>query len=231
MSIYSKSRLELYAYFNPDELYRLKKLDEKWTKFLWIFLGIAIFLHGLFFVSNIIKNLNLAPKEPPPLSIEIVAPKGGAADTGAVKKPVEMVKPTPEPKPKEKPTPKPSEQAKPLPVPQEIPKTETTPTKSATEKSVSTVDSDKYADYLKNPKPPYPMGPYREGIEGTVWLRVEVLEDGTVGQLQVVQSSGNDELDQSALTTVKTWRFNAAVQGGRAAAQFVRIPITFKLHR
>ena len=75
------------------------------------------------------------------------------------------------------------------------------------------------------------MGPYREGIEGTVWLRVEVLEDGTVGQLQVAQSSGNDELDQSALTTVKTWRFNAAVQGGKAAAQFVRIPITFKLHR
>jgi protein TonB len=229
MSIYSKSRLELYAYFNPDELYRLRKLDENWTKFLWIFLAFAIFLHGLFFVGNIIQNLNLVTKAPPPLSIEIVAPKGGAADTGAVKKPVEMVKPTPEPKPKEKPVPKPGEQAK--PVPQEIQKTETTPAKSATEKSVSTVDSDKYADYLKNPKPAYPMGPYREGIEGTVWLRVEVLEDGTVGQLQIAQSSGNDELDQSALTTVKTWRFNAAVQGGKSAAQFVRIPITFKLRR
>jgi protein TonB len=229
MSIFSNSRLELYAYVNPDELYRLRKLDEKWTKFLWIFLIVAIFLHGLFFVGKIIQNLNLVSKAPPPLSIEIVAPKGGAADTGAVKKPVEMVKPTPEPKPKEKPVPKPGEQAK--PVPQEIPKTETTPAKSATEKSVSTVDSDKYADYLKNPKPAYPMGPYREGIEGTVWLRVEVLEDGTVGQLQIAQSSGNDELDQSALTTVKTWRFNAAVQGGKSAAQFVRIPITFKLRR
>jgi protein TonB len=228
MSLYSKSRLELYAYFNPQELSRLNKLDEKWTKFLWIFFLVAVLLHALFFVGNVIKNLNLIQKEPPPLSIEIVAPKGSAADASAAKKPI-IDTPKPVTQPKEKPTPKLGDQAK--PVVQEPPKPQTIPEKPPADKSAATVDSDKYADYLKNPKPSYPMGPYREGIEGTVWLRVEVLEDGTVGQLQVVQSSGNDELDQSALTTVKTWRFNAAVQGGKAAAQFVRIPISFKLHR
>ena len=230
MSIYTKSRLELYAYFNPEELSRLRQLDEKWVRFLWIFLFIALFLHGLFFIGNIINNLNLIPKQPPPLSIEIVAPRGAATDASPVKKPpIETPKPLPATQPKEKPVPKQGEQAK--PVEQEPPKPQSIPEKAPLDKSAPTVDSDKYADYLKNPKPSYPMGPYREGIEGTVWLRVEVLEDGSVGSLEVAQSSGNSELDESALITVKKWRFNAAVQGGKAAAQFVRIPITFKLRR
>ena len=227
MSMISQSRLELYAYFNPEELRRLKKLDEKWFKFLWIFVVIAMLLHGVFFLGNMIKNLKFVEKSPPPLSIEIVAPKGGVTNNEVVKKPpVEIPKPI---QPKEKITPKQGEQAKPLL--QEPPKPQTIPDKSTQDKSAATVDSDKYADYLKNPKPSYPMGPYREGIEGTVWLRVQVLEDGSVGSVEVVQSSGNNELDESAFTTVKKWRFNAAVQDGKAAAQFVRIPITFKLHR
>ena len=220
MSIINTARLELFAYFNPEELSRLKKLDQKWVKFFWIFLVIALSIHGLFFVGNLLKNLNLGDRTPPPLSIEIVAPKGGAADTAIKKPPAEVKEP-----PKELAQQAKGDTAKPVskPVEQAIPQT------SATDKSAATVDSDKYADYLKNPKPSYPMGPYRAGIEGTVWLRVQVLEDGSVGSVEISQTSGNDELDQSALNTVKKWRFNAAVQGGKTAAQFVRIPITFKL--
>jgi protein TonB len=73
------------------------------------------------------------------------------------------------------------------------------------------------------------MGPYREGIQGTVWLRVQVLEDGSVGTVELSKTSGNDELDESALSTVKKWRFTAAVQGGSSVVQYVRVPITFKL--
>lgn len=259
MSIISQSRLELFPYFNPEEKLRLKQLDKKWVKFFWIFLFIALLFHGIFFLGNLIRRLNIIDTTPPPLSIEIVAPRGSAPDAGEEKK---AETPKPEPKQKETPTPtptpKPADQAKPVekvppapkkeeapkseekpaPVPkkEEAPKQEekapppSVPEKSA-EKSAPTVDADKYADYLKNPKPAYPMGPYREGIEGTVWLRVQVLEDGTVGSVELAQTSGNDELDQSALTTVKKWRFKPAVQGGVSAAQFIRIPISFKLHR
>ena len=261
MSIISQSRLELYPYHNPEEALRLKQLDKKWVRSFWIFLSIALLFHGIFFVGDLIRRLNIIDTTPPPLSIEIVAPRGSAPDAGEEKK---QEAPKPEPKEKEAPkptqSPKPSDLNKPVekvpPTPQkeekpeapkkeekpEVPKKEeapkpeekaptpSIPEKSA-EKSAPTVDADKYADYLKNPKPAYPMGPYREGIEGTVWLRVQVLEDGTVGSVELAQTSGNDELDQSALTTVKKWRFKAAVQGGVAAAQFIRIPITFKLHR
>jgi len=219
MSIINSARLELFAYFNPEEYSRLKKLDQKWLKFFWIFLFVALSIHGLFFAGNLLKNLSLGDRTPPPLSIEIVAPKGGAADAGVKKPPAEIKE-----QPKEQVQPNKGDVAKPTkPVEQSIPQT------SSADKSAATVDSDKYADYLKNPKPSYPMGPYRAGIEGTVWLRVQVLEDGGVGAVEIAQSSGNDELDQSALTTVKKWRFNAAVQGGKTAAQWVRIPITFKL--
>jgi protein TonB len=220
MSIISSARLELFAYFNPEELSRLKRLDQKWIKFFWIFLIAALSIHALFFVGNLLKNLNLADRSPPPLSIEIVAPKGGAAEPVIKKPPAEVKEP-----PKEQVQQNKSDTAKPVakPVEQAIPET------PSADKSAATVDSDKYADYLKNPKPSYPMGPYRAGIEGTVWLRVQVLEDGSVGTVEISQTSGNDELDQSALAAVKKWRFNAAVQGGKTAAQFVRIPITFKL--
>lgn len=262
MSIISQSRLELFPYFNPEETLRLNQLDKKWVRFFWIFLFIALLFHGMFFVGNLIRRLNIIDTTPPPLSIEIVAPRGSAPDAGEEKKAE-----TPKPEPKEKETPKPTpvpkaaDQAKPVEkVPpthkkEDAPKAEEKPApapkkeepakaeekappppppkveEKPAEKSAPTVDADKYADYLKNPKPAYPMGPYREGIEGTVWLRVQVLEDGSVGSVELAQTSGNEDLDQSALTTVKKWRFKAAVQGGVTAAQFIRIPITFKLHR
>jgi protein TonB len=242
MSIISSSRLELFAYFNPEEFERLKKLDEKWIKFFWIFLFIALSIHGLFFVGSIIQKLNLLPKTPPPLTIEIVAPKSGVSEgetkkappAPEAKKPTidDVKKPAPEQKkpaevgdqPKAPPPPAPKvEEAKP------IPPAPVVPPPTTGEKSAPTVDADKYADYSKNPKPRYPMGPYREGIQGTVWLRVQVLEDGSVGTVELAKTSGNDELDESALSTVKKWRFTAAVQGGNAVVQYVRVPITFKL--
>jgi protein TonB len=257
MSIISQARLELFPYYNPGDSLRLKQLDKKWVKFFWIFLFIALLFHGMFFVGNLIRRLNILDTTPPPLTIEIVAPRGSAPDAGEEKKPEpplpeqkEKVAPKPlkksddpnSPIEKAQPTPKIAEpiknEEKPVPPAkkEEAPKPEEKPTppsipEKSVEKSAPTVDADKYADYLKNPKPAYPMGPYREGIEGTVWLRVQVLEDGTVGSVELAQTSGNDELDQSALNTVKKWRFKPAVQGGQASTQFIRIPITFKLQR
>jgi protein TonB len=66
-------------------------------------------------------------------------------------------------------------------------------------------------------------------IEGKVVILTEVLPDGRAGNVRVVESSGNELLDQSALTTVRQWKFTPARKDGVIVTQAVRIPITFSL--
>lgn len=92
-----------------------------------------------------------------------------------------------------------------------------------------TVEPDYKAAYLNNPKPPYPRMAVRLRIEGTVLLLVQVLPDGRAGTVQVMKTSGNDLLDDSALKTVKTWRFTPARKDGVITSAYVRVPIIFSL--
>jgi protein TonB len=62
-----------------------------------------------------------------------------------------------------------------------------------------------------------------------VILKVEVLSDGQVGQVEVKRSSGHDILDRSALTAVRQWRFIPAKRGENAIPLWVNIPIKFQL--
>jgi protein TonB len=64
-----------------------------------------------------------------------------------------------------------------------------------------------------------------------VTLRVMVAADGSVKQIKIAESSGFDDLDESALKTVRTrWRFVPAHRGdGRPVASWVLVPIRFAL--
>jgi protein TonB len=84
-------------------------------------------------------------------------------------------------------------------------------------------------NYIENPKPPYPPEAKNKGLEGRVLLQVEVLPNGRAGDVFVKESSGCDSLDQSALLTVKKWRFIPAKKGGIPYPSWVNIPITFQL--
>ncbi len=95
--------------------------------------------------------------------------------------------------------------------------------------SVRTAEADYKAAYLNNSRPPYPRNAHRFGIEGTVVLQAEVNEEGVPLQVRVFQSSGNELLDESALTTVAKWRFSPARKDGVIVRSFVKIPITFSL--
>ncbi|MEW6374761.1 MAG: energy transducer TonB [Thermodesulfobacteriota bacterium] len=83
--------------------------------------------------------------------------------------------------------------------------------------------------YAENPKPLYPQEARKKGYEGEVLLRVEVLANGRVGQVEVKKSSGHELLDNSALTTVKQWRFIPAKRGESPVPLWVNIPIKFQL--
>jgi TonB family protein len=84
--------------------------------------------------------------------------------------------------------------------------------------------------YAENPKPFYPLEAREKGYQGDVVVKVEVLPNGQVGQVEVEKSSGYEILDQSAVTTVKKWRFIPARKGGVAIPCWVNIPIKFRLH-
>jgi TonB family protein len=83
--------------------------------------------------------------------------------------------------------------------------------------------------YVENPKPIYPQEARKKGYEGEVILRVEVLQNGRVGQIDVKKSSGYELLDRSALATVKKWRFVPAQKGEKTIPLWVNIPVKFQL--
>jgi protein TonB len=78
-------------------------------------------------------------------------------------------------------------------------------------------------------EPVYPVSEIRQLHEGTVWLSVEILPSGRVGQVRVDQSSGYPKLDESAAREARRWRMKPGMQDGVATAMWKRVPITFRL--
>ena len=83
--------------------------------------------------------------------------------------------------------------------------------------------------YADNPKPIYPQEAKEKGYEGEVVLRVEVLVNGRVGQIDIKKSSSYELLDRAAVTAVKQWRFIPAKKGDVAIPLWVNIPVRFQL--
>lgn len=130
---------------------------------------------------------------------------------------------TPQPKPKERePDPLPAETVKPQE--QAAPQDVTPPSPVQLD-----AEPDFRADYLNNPKPPYPMVARRMGYHGTVVLDVEVLAEGRAGEITLHQSCGYEILDKAAIQTVKTWRFLPARRFGQPVTQRFLVPIKFSL--
>jgi len=84
-------------------------------------------------------------------------------------------------------------------------------------------------DYAINPKPVYPRLAIRRNYEGSVTLLVEVLSDGTVREIQILESSGHAMLDRSALKAVRKWRFKPGTRGGQPVTMKVKVPVVFRL--
>lgn len=83
--------------------------------------------------------------------------------------------------------------------------------------------------YKQNPLPHYPQVARRKGYEGRTLLRVEVLESGKVGRIEIAASSGFEVLDKAALRSVKDWAFVPGTQNGKKIDQWVMVPIRFSL--
>ncbi|WP_411834841.1 energy transducer TonB [Pseudoxanthomonas mexicana] len=79
-----------------------------------------------------------------------------------------------------------------------------------------------------NVEPKYPPAALRSGIGGTVMVRAEIDADGQPVAVNLVERSGNRELDRAALNAVRQWRFEPAIRNGRATSSVVQVPVDFK---
>ena len=79
-------------------------------------------------------------------------------------------------------------------------------------------------------KPSYPESAKRAGAQGTTVLKLRVLENGKVGEVQIEQSAGHPDLDMAAADAVRRWLFEPARMGKQPIAVWVLLPVKFELH-
>lgn len=82
---------------------------------------------------------------------------------------------------------------------------------------------------LGNPAPDYPVLALRRRQEGSVLLRILVLENGRAGEVVVTRSSQSTLLDDAAIKTVQQWRFIPAKRGNIPIKGYAIQTITFRL--
>jgi protein TonB len=85
------------------------------------------------------------------------------------------------------------------------------------------------ADYLNNPKAPYPALSKRLGEQGSVVIRVWIGTDGLASQPSLKTSSGFDRLDRAALNAVLGWRYVPGKRGGVPEAMWFDVPVNWQL--
>ena len=85
------------------------------------------------------------------------------------------------------------------------------------------------ADYLQNPKPPYPPLSARLGETGKTVYKVWIGADGKPQRAELVSSSGFPRLDKAAYDTVMSWRYVPGKRNGVAETMAFNVPIHWEL--
>ncbi|BBM67100.1 cell envelope protein TonB [Vibrio alfacsensis] len=78
-------------------------------------------------------------------------------------------------------------------------------------------------------QPRYPRSARKRGIEGVAIYEVWLDENGHQIRQLLIESSGAEMLDTSALRAIKQWHFSPHISGGQQVAHRVQIPVRFKL--
>jgi TonB family protein len=79
------------------------------------------------------------------------------------------------------------------------------------------------------PNPEYTDNARKKKINGTVLVAMIVTQEGTVRDAKVVKSLEKG-LDQQALATVSTWKFEPATKDGKPVAVHLNIDVSFHIH-
>ena len=80
---------------------------------------------------------------------------------------------------------------------------------------------------INTPPPEYPEKLACADIGGTVVFRVTIARNGKPAKVEQIGSSGQPELDQSALKAVRDWEFKAGTRNGKPWVTAIQVPVTF----
>lgn len=77
----------------------------------------------------------------------------------------------------------------------------------------------------------YPPAAIKANAEGTALVRIHIDETGAVSGADLLQSTGNAELDRATIGCVtKSWRFRPAMENGKPVAASMQYAIRWSLH-
>lgn len=68
-------------------------------------------------------------------------------------------------------------------------------------------------------EPKYPVQAARDGLQGWVKMRFTILEDGSVGEVTVVEAEPKRVFDREAIRALKRWKYSPKVVDGKAVQQ------------
>lgn len=81
---------------------------------------------------------------------------------------------------------------------------------------------------LHEVKPVYTPQAMQQKIQGSVWLRIVVLANGNVGDVEVTRSLDQEfGLDNQAISAARQWRFKPGTKNGRPVPVRVTLELTF----
>jgi len=75
----------------------------------------------------------------------------------------------------------------------------------------------------------YPEIARKAGVEGTVFVKILVNEDGDVVETEIVKSLGDNGCDEAALEALKSVKWKPATQRDKPVKVWVTIPVRFAL--
>ena len=79
-------------------------------------------------------------------------------------------------------------------------------------------------------QPVYPFKARQQGIEGVVQVKILVKEDGSVGEVLIMDARPPGIFEDAVLVSVPSWRFEAGVVGGKKVTSWVITALHFKLN-
>lgn len=80
---------------------------------------------------------------------------------------------------------------------------------------------------IQTPPPDYPAELACTGVGGKSVLKVVVDVQGSPTEVALLTSSGNSQLDDSAIARVREWKFKAATRNGQPAPTTIQVPVSF----
>lgn len=171
--------------------------------------------------------------EPEPKPVKKVVEKPVVKKEAVKKKPVEtkpkpVKKPQP-PKPVAKKEPQPKEKVTEKVVQEPVQQQQAAPANQSKGASAQPVMIDQPAFVSQPVQPRYPRSARKRGIEGVALYEVWLDANGNQIKQVLIESSGAQMLDVSALRAIKQWQFSPHISGGQKVAHRVQIPVRFKL--